>query len=337
MPTAPCSPTAAPSGMADVEDDESPPLLPHERVEEDMSQQKTQQQHPSSSTTPASTTLPAPNASSFFYPTPPTSSSSSMHRVSKEEAASGNSKDTKSNRAGADPSANDDKALSDALPSRSRRHTFAVASPLSGVLVKTPVPAAEISNPAVRRASQSFPTLHRSSSKSYPASRRSSMSKSKDVVQKLTEGVSPSQATPPQTPRTRSADEKQKPTSNPGGAKHSRGNSLNGTAAGAVPTPKGKLHVYISEGRGLRPSFDPYIVCQFQQAEYISDGPKNDASHKKEGHPGALPMQRTTSDYGRPMAIPMRSRQSSNSGHSSDPKENDDYVTDPQWDHDAIL
>jgi hypothetical protein len=41
----------------------------------------------------------------------------------------------------------------------------------------------------------------------------------------------------------------------------------------------------------------------------------------------------------RPMAIPMKSRQSSNSGHSSDPRENGslEEVSDPQWEHEAVL
>jgi len=42
---------------------------------------------------------------------------------------------------------------------------------------------------------------------------------------------------------------------------------------------------------------------------------------------------------GKPMAIPMRSRQSSNSGTSSDPRENGTLkeVTNPKWEHDAIF
>ena len=101
--------------------------------------------------------------------------------------------------------------------------------------------------------------------------------------------------------------------------------------------PKGKLVVTISEGRHLRPSVDPYVVCQFQWAEYISDGPRHDEA--KKGHPGPMQMKRTESEMGRPMAIPMKSRQSSNSGHSSDARESSslDEVTDPSWEHEAIL
>lgn len=94
----------------------------------------------------------------------------------------------------------------------------------------------------------------------------------------------------------------------------------------------------------MRPSVDPYVVCQFQWAEYISEGPRNEESPKKLGDGlgrgnSAVMMKRTDSDYGRPMAIPMRSRQSSNSGTSSDPKENGQpkQVIDPKWEHDAIF
>jgi serine/threonine protein kinase len=52
-----------------------------------------------------------------------------------------------------------------------------------------------------------------------------------------------------------------------------------------------------------------------------------------------MQMKRTESEMGRPMAIPMKSRQSSNSGHSSDPRENGslEEVSDPKWEHEAIL
>jgi protein-serine/threonine kinase len=78
------------------------------------------------------------------------------------------------------------------------------------------------------------------------------------------------------------------------------------------------------------------VVCQFQWAEYISDGPRHD-----EPKSGRQPMQmkRTESQMNTPMAIPMKSRQSSNSGNSSDPRENGslEEVTSPKWEHEAIL
>ncbi|KAK1911307.1 hypothetical protein P3342_012607 [Pyrenophora teres f. teres] len=142
------------------------------------------------------------------------------------------------------------------------------------------------------------------------------------------------QATPPQTPRTRSQESKPLP-SNLSRTSNASDQSKESKTAPVV-APKGKLQVTISEGRGLRPSTDPYVVCQFQWAEYISDGPRHDES--KKGRPG-MQMKRAESQMGTPMAIPMKSRQSSNSGHSSDPRENGslEEVTCPKWEHEAIF
>ncbi|KAB2105775.1 Serine/threonine-protein kinase [Alternaria gaisen] len=140
------------------------------------------------------------------------------------------------------------------------------------------------------------------------------------------------QATPPQTPRTRSQESKPKP-SNLSRASNASDESKESKTAPVV-APKGKLAVTISEGRGLRPSTDPYVVCQFQWAEYISDGPRHDESKRP-----PMQMKRTESQMGTPMAIPMKSRQSSNSGHSSDPRENGslEEVTSPKWEHEAMF
>ncbi|KAL5391960.1 Serine/threonine-protein kinase, variant 3 [Paraphaeosphaeria minitans] len=149
------------------------------------------------------------------------------------------------------------------------------------------------------------------------------------------------QATPPQTPRTRSQEGKRPASSlsqstlasNQQKAKEKETRERDPADVGP---PKGKLSVAISEGRELRPSVDPYVVCQFQWAEYISDGPRNDAATDKR-HP--LAIQRTDSETGKPMAIPMRSRQSSNNGTSSDPREDGSLkdVTNPKWEHEAIF
>lgn len=154
--------------------------------------------------------------------------------------------------------------------------------------------------------------------------------------EKLTEGAyapPQNQATPPQTPRTRSHESKPKPSSLSRASNVSE-RSKESKNDPVVGPPKGKLAVTISEGRGLRPSVDPYVVCQFQWAEYISDGPRHEAA---KGRPAAIQMKRTESEMGRPMAIPMKSRQSSNSGHSSDPRESMEEVVNPKWEHEAML
>lgn len=51
-----------------------------------------------------------------------------------------------------------------------------------------------------------------------------------------------------------------------------------------------------------------------------------------------MQMRRTESEMQKPMAIPMKSRQSSNSGHSSDAREdNFEETTNPTWEHEAEL
>jgi protein-serine/threonine kinase len=107
---------------------------------------------------------------------------------------------------------------------------------------------------------------------------------------------------------------------------------------------KGKLSVKISEGRGLRPSYDPYVVCVFEWNEYISKGAQTGAAHEfdtrtaKNDTLGSMPIQRTNGDSGRPMAIPMKSRQSSNNSQLDNHEHRGlTQVTDPQWNHDAVL
>jgi len=174
------------------------------------------------------------------------------------------------------------------------------------------------------------------------SSRTPSTSQLAGEAEKLTQGeFAPLQyqATPPQTPRTHSQESKPLPSnlSRTSNASDQSKESTKSTKAAPVVAPKGKLAVTISEGRGLRPSVDPYVVCQFQWAEYISDGPRHDEA--KKGRHAPMQMRRTESEMGRPMAIPMKSRQSSNSGHSSDARETAslDEVTSPKWEHDALL
>jgi hypothetical protein len=116
--------------------------------------------------------------------------------------------------------------------------------------------------------------------------------------------------------------------------------------AGQPPSSKGRLTIKITEARGLRRCRDPYVVAVFQRSELISGGPHPSDEDESLGVPpsglGGIPIQRQGSDSGRPpMAIPMRSRQSSNTSIS-------DYntfrnrttrgsFTKPKWDAEAAL
>ncbi|KAF2747381.1 kinase-like protein [Sporormia fimetaria CBS 119925] len=146
------------------------------------------------------------------------------------------------------------------------------------------------------------------------------------------------QATPPQTPRSQSNETRNPPSRLSSQTSYASSSKDTNPAVGA---PKGKLQVSISEGRGLRPSVDPYVICQFQWSEYISDGPRHEARPTgfMRRNESGMAIRRTDSNGNRPMTIPMRSRQSSNQGTSADPRESGalDTITDPKWEHDAVF
>ena len=177
-------------------------------------------------------------------------------------------------------------------------------------------------------------------------------------------GWSRSKNTPPLTPRALSHDdghqEKKSPLSRssmaPDGDRsitksaHQESSSSRSSSNNALPTesPKGKLSVKIDEARGLKPSYDPYVVCVFEWNEYISKGPRHDAMDVDQASPrtntrkeasaySAMPMRRIDSDMGKPMAIPMKSRQSSNNSEMDGQSRSSSLVTDPQWEHEATL
>ncbi|KAB2576583.1 Serine/threonine-protein kinase SCH9 [Lasiodiplodia hormozganensis] len=273
----------------------SPPLLPHER-------------------------LSAPQGdASFSYPTPPASSASSLHRVSKGENSTSTSGPSS-------PSSAEDKN-DGSCASTPRRQTLAMSDPVSSVTTTTAVPAAHFSTPSSTAPSNPPTTLSHSDVANPSACPAESSPNEEGKT--LTENVARAQNTPPQTPRTQSQEGKV--TSNPSQSARSSG-STGGSNSGVI-APKGKLSVSITEGRGLRPSVDPYVVCQFQWAEDISDGPKKGEEPPR----GAMAMMRTDSDSGRAMAIPMRSRQSSNHGWNPQESRDRNEISDPKWDHNAVF
>ncbi|KAL9114019.1 MAG: hypothetical protein Q9227_001790 [Pyrenula ochraceoflavens] len=229
--------------------------------------------------------------------------------------------------------------------------------PVSSVTT-APVLASHLSNPS------SDPVLPEVPS---PAPNSNEPSSSVQELTKLTSSTAAGSCpknTPPLTPRalSREADSREKrhdappksalgspeprsPRNNQQPQADTTSTSLRSADNLGVGLPKGKLSVKISEARGLRPSFDPYVVCVFEWNEYISKGPKNDAmdvdSGDREAMKGALssiPIRRTDSDMGKPMAIPMKSRQGSHNSQLDGPDITmGGQVTDPQWDHEAMF
>ncbi|KAK5990632.1 Serine/threonine-protein kinase SCH9 [Cladobotryum mycophilum] len=128
------------------------------------------------------------------------------------------------------------------------------------------------------------------------------------------------------------------------GAEHSGTLTPRNTGA-QVPAAKGRLKIKIIEARGLRKSRDPYVVAVFQRSELISGPPRPSEADEHfiptSGGLGGIPIQRQASDSGRPMAIPMRSRQSSNTSISDyntfRSRPNRPLSANPKWDAEAIF
>lgn len=230
--------------------------------------------------------------------------------------------------------------------SKARRHQ---SLPVSSV-TRSSVAAAHFSNPT-----SSSHSPQNTSPCSHPLPETVHPSISIKELSKLTLDATPvsrEKNTPPHTPRALSHNDKlsgaRSPRSEASATASDDGSSAQ-TAASTKPgeslttgAPRGKLVVRIAEGRGLKPAVDPYCVCVFEWNEYISKGVRNDrmdvdSEDKKPVVPNlsAVPIRRTDSDMGKPMAIPMRSRQSSTNG--MDENSGLEKVTDPQWDHEATL
>ncbi|KAK7426349.1 Serine/threonine-protein kinase [Neonectria magnoliae] len=118
------------------------------------------------------------------------------------------------------------------------------------------------------------------------------------------------------------------------------------SSAGAqAPAPRGRMTIKITEARGLRKSRDPYVVVVFQRSELISSGPRpsEEEATLKVATPkaGGIAIERQGSDSGRAMAIPMRSRQSSNTSISDyntfRNRNGRQSFTSPKWDAEAAF
>ena len=254
----------------------------------------------------------------------------------------------------------------DIMPIRTSRHAIG-SNLLSEIITSPPVHAAHISNPTTSNCSTTPGT---SDFDARVSTAHSSLTSSYLELVKLTGGAASllrSKNTPPRTPRALSIDNSENGTkvppspsqhpqlspqpSSPSHLRHenaSAGSTSSQPASAAAPPvgpPKGKMTVRIREARGLRPSYSPYVVCVFEWNEYISKGPMQECSIVEGGdvkpidkRTGNGNVKRAGSDMSRSMAIPMKSRQSSTTS-LSDHKDfkNSRQITDPTWDHEAML
>lgn len=308
--------------------------------------------------TPSSTRLAVQG-----YPTPPASSSSSSTHKDGERAAA-----ARSIAASSGSRASSDRPLLERHNSgdereviRTRRQTAGL-NPLSNIITSSPVHASHISNPASHSASI---TSNTPTSNSNILSARSALNSHLEYA-KLTDGVAippRKKSTPPRTPRALSSDgsepdgKRAAPTSprrdgqegvefyHEAAANNRIKPPSSAQASLPVGPPKGKLSVKISEARGLKPSYDPYAVCVFEYNEAVARHPKpedgkadKDGAFAKDFSLGGVPIHRSGSDIGRSMAIPMKSRQSSTTSLSDQKNfKVGRQVTNPRWDHEAML
>lgn len=290
------------------------------------------------------------------YPTPPISSPSSIHKEGESgNAAVGFSREPEGSSTSR-PILGRHTSGNDVIPLRTRRHTGGL-NPLSNIMTSSSVHAAHISNPT-SPSSSAMPSLP--SEEPHTVSAHSSLISYLEQA-KLTPGVAAPprmKNTPPLTPRALSNDgadgaTKTLSTSNTGAGDGTRtrkpdtnGSKTQSKASPSPPVgpPKGKLSIKISGAQGLRPSYDPYVVCVFEWNESIASEKQTDLNMERDDSQGrdellgGVPVKRSGSDMGRSMAIPMKSRQSSTTSLSDQKKfKTGRQVTDPSWDHEAIL
>lgn len=277
------------------------------------------------------------------YPTPPASHPPSSRCSDDAKAQENTSVDvTKGLAAGSDSTSEDVK---DPSPSNSQ-HT---SSKLPSSDVEDP--AREVTEPG-EPVGSAAPVDGASSSQARPPPPGKWFSF--DGIKELTRGVmfksgqstptrALSTAQPSQSEGTHSSGRNSHDDSQASGTQTPRGPS-----GAQAPASKGKLTIKIAEARGLRKCRDPYVVAVFQRSELISGGPRpgenEEPLNAATSAMGGIAIQRQASDSGRtPMAIPMRSRQSSNTSitdynsfrNNNRPRRQS--FTAPTWDAEAVL
>ena len=282
------------------------------------------------------------------YPTPPVSQAPSVHNLTLSDG-NAESDGTSARKATTTSSSAHRKSISESFPSSARRPSLMY--PLSSIVTASNVHAAHFSNPSDRypATTPSTPVHSRINSEFHE-------SPSYERLKKLTDNAPRKKSIPPTPTRALSHTTVKSDASNGSDPANSQNGkvyageptssqALAGAGGAPVFAPKGKLTVKINEARGLRKSRDPYVVAVFQRNELVSRGPRDDEQEDNDDSTsstpmGGIPIMRSGSDTGRPMAIPMKSRQSSNTSLS-------DYrdfkvkarrsFTNPKWDTEAVL
>ncbi|KAH8891064.1 kinase-like protein [Thozetella sp. PMI_491] len=307
--------------------DDGPPLLPHEMVG-------------------LPTAPPAQEADQLHpYPTPPASQRSSLRNYPSD--ASGERSHRGTTRS-ARPSSLSHINISDLAKGKLRANSL--LAPLSVTVDGASVSAAHISNPAGRAC-----TAPSSPSRTHFTFENPDLSSHKSAsvthLKKLTSAVPVKSGASTPTRALSTTQPSQAETQDDVAVKKN-GDAVDRSASHTpapqdvqAPAAKGKLTIKILEAKGLRKCRDPYVVAVFQRSELISGGPQIGEEEATTTvlsvATSAIPMKRQGSDSGRPMAIPMRSRQSSNTSihdHSSFRNRNTRRsFTNPKWDAEAVF
>ncbi|CBF74417.1 hypothetical protein AN4238.2 [Aspergillus nidulans FGSC A4] len=291
-------------------------------------------------------------------PTPPCSSACSLLQKESEEPEAGPDKGMGSifNTLKNYLSPSRSVSCSD---SQARRHTSHPVSSISD----DPVLASHFFNPSLSQTPESLclveaPLLDHE---------KPHVSASSENAAKLTANVSnPSHLknTPPHTPRAMSDEDLQSngkapaspprssnPTHSPRDEPSDSADEITGKLNEVFPSSmdtssspssgppvaslKGKLHVKISEGKGLQPGFDPYVVCVFEWNEVISKSVQDEEQESLKRQQKEL--EQSALDSGRPMAIPMNRQSSHNNTLESTDHRGHAPITDPHWNHEAVF
>lgn len=340
LPTPPESASRSPS------EDQGPPLLPHEQVGT-LSEEK-----PPPETGSGSGSGSGNGGGEFHpYPTPPASSRSSLRGAKVGEIGG----DASHKRAGSavTPPPLRKASISELTGMGGRRPSQMVPLTSSAVVTESNVHARHFSTPGSCRAPTSQISPNRSHCTSTkeedipedPASVRQLKKLTSDAPSKSGRSTpSRSASSTQQVPRNDGQDERR--TSEESSSVTSTQTPPEIAAAAEVSEVKGKLTIKISEARGLRKCRAPYVVAVFQRSELISGGPRTDDDDEDDSAisnvaMGGVPIQRQGSDPGRPMSIPMRSRQSSNTSTgehaTSRTRKRRESFTSPKWDAEAVL
>ena len=268
------------------------------------------------------------------YPTPPDSQPPSLRNLNLNDS-SHESDGTTIVEEGLNPDPSHLRSISGSIPLKAQQGTL-MNPPLSSVVTRSSVHAAHLSRPSSRQPSVSRCT---------PVDIRLVVDDFESSIESLKKLTGESNKSTPPTPTRALSNQTLKSDGSGGSDPKENSSRLSPNDAkhpGApVSTLKGKLTVKILEARGLRKSWDPYVVAVFQRNELVSKGPREEEGDENE-EVTSNPMSRQSSDTGRPMAIPMKSRQSSNvsivisEAPTFRPKGRRS-MTNPKWDTEAVL